>query len=153
MDDDLDFLESELKQLQPARTPPRLEQRIATELTRTPARSRTWWMTFAALPIAAAVAIAISLPHRNQITPTPKSTAASAQGTADAGDILKPVSAENVLYSAEEEGMVTLDDGTPARRERLRYVDTITFQNPRTHASLKWTVPRDEIRVIPVNYQ
>jgi hypothetical protein len=31
-------------------------------------------------------------------------------------------------------------------------VDTYTWKNPRTNASIKWTVPRDEIRVIPATY-
>ena len=41
------------------------------------------------------------------------------------------------------------DDGTPARRVRARYLDTYTWRNPATNASLKWSVPRDEIRVLP----
>ena len=48
---------------------------------------------------------------------------------------------------------VTLADGTPARRERIQFVDTITWRNPRTNASLTWTVPREEVRVVPVVWQ
>jgi hypothetical protein len=58
-----------------------------------------------------------------------------------------------VLYAAEDEGIVTLDDGRPARRERLHYVDTVTWRNPRTNASLTWSVPREEVRIVPVNFQ
>jgi hypothetical protein len=65
----------------------------------------------------------------------------------------KPVAAENVLVSARDEGLITLADGTPARRERLHYVDTITWQNPRTNASLRWSIPREEVRVIPIAFQ
>jgi hypothetical protein len=63
------------------------------------------------------------------------------------------VAAENVLISARDEGVITLADGTPARRERLQYVDTITWRNPRTRASIVWSVPREEVRVVPVSFQ
>ena len=66
---------------------------------------------------------------------------------------MKPIAAENVLVSARDEGLVTLADGTEARRERLHFVDTITWKNPRTHASLVWTVPREEVRVVPISFQ
>ena len=68
-------------------------------------------------------------------------------------DPLKPVAAENVLISATDEGLVTLEDGTRARRERLQYVDTITWKNARTNASLTWRVPREEVRVVPIAFQ
>jgi hypothetical protein len=67
--------------------------------------------------------------------------------------MFKPVAAENVLYAASDEGPVTLDDGTSARRERLSYIDTITWKNSRTNASVRWTVLREEIRVVPVKFQ
>jgi hypothetical protein len=48
---------------------------------------------------------------------------------------------------------VTLDDGTPARRARLKFVDSVTWRDPRSNASLTWTVPREEVRVMPVVFQ
>ena len=66
---------------------------------------------------------------------------------------LKPVAAENVLVSARDEGLVILEDGTSARRERLQFVDTITWKNPRTNSSLRWSVPREEVRIVPVVFQ
>ena len=58
-----------------------------------------------------------------------------------------------LLYAAQNDGLVTLSDGTPARRERLNYIDTITWKDPRTNASVRWSVPREEVRVVPVNFQ
>ena len=69
---------------------------------------------------------------------------------ATAADLYEPVSAENVLYDSRDEGLVTLDDGTTAHRVFQSYLDTYTWRNPHTNASLRWTVPRDEVRVIPV---
>jgi hypothetical protein len=37
---------------------------------------------------------------------------------------------------------------TLTRRVRARYLDTYTWKNPTTNASLRWSVPRDEIRLV-----
>jgi hypothetical protein len=152
MDDDFKQLEAELKRLRPAAASKILETRIARDLATAakPARrASVHWLWSAALPIAAALAIVALLPKSGTgVPPVVRSTHGQ-----DARATLKPVTAENVLYSAQDEGLVTLDDGTTARRERLNYVDTITWKNPRTNASLTWTVPREEVRVVPVNFQ
>lgn len=69
-----------------------------------------------------------------------------------ARDSYRPVKAANVLYDLQDEGPVLLEDNTPARRVRARYVDTYTWKNPATNASLKWSVPRDEVRVMPASF-
>jgi hypothetical protein len=70
----------------------------------------------------------------------------------DAVAAYEPVAAANVLYEVKDEGAVNLEGETAARQVRARFVDTYTWKNPRTNASLKWTVPRDEVRVIPASY-
>jgi hypothetical protein len=67
-------------------------------------------------------------------------------------DIYRPVKAANVLYALQDEGLVLLDGDTPARRVRARYVDTYTWKNPATNASFRWSVPRDEVRVLPTSF-
>jgi hypothetical protein len=152
MDDDLQQLEAELKRLRPAAPSRAVHARLARELaTAAPARaaaSLAWLWT--ARPAAAAIALLAALVMRRDIPPP---AFANSPAALDAGARLKPVAAENVLYAARDEGFVRLDDGTTARRERLNYVDTYTWKNPRTNASLKWSVPREEIRVVPVNFQ
>lgn len=155
MDDETESLEAELKALVPTAPSPALARRIAAELApvqRRPGQSAVSWVVFAALPIAAALAVLVSLSRHASINET-HSSAPLQSAKAPAPDVLKPVAAENVLYAATDEGVVTLDDGTTARRERLNYVDTIKWQNPRTHASLTWSIPREEVRVVPVRYQ
>ena len=66
-------------------------------------------------------------------------------------DRYHPVGAASVLYDMKEDGPVTSPNSAPARRLRYRYVDTYTWKNPATNASLKWSVPRDEVRVIPAS--
>ena len=147
MDDDLKQLEAELGRISPAAPSRALEARIAQDLeSSSPPRSRALsrsWLWPVALPLAAALAV-FALSRRSHPGPAP---------VAADSDTLKPVAAENVLVSTRDEGLVTLEDGTPARRERRQYIDTITWQNPRTNASLKWSLPREEVLVVPVVFQ
>ncbi|MBI2515785.1 MAG: hypothetical protein HYV95_02610 [Opitutae bacterium] len=78
------------------------------------------------------------------IRPEPSVAPASAQR-------YRPVGATNVLYDMKDEGPAYLADNTPARRMRYRYVDTYTWKTPASNASLKWSVPREEVRVIPAS--
>ncbi len=175
MDNELDHLEAELKGLQPAELSPELVARIERDLTQSPvhvpsevptrrALASMHWLWMAALPAAAAVALVAgrfsSKPPAQETTVaavepavTPAPALPAPASTTAVRTALKPVAAENLLVYAADEGLVTLDDGTPARRERLQYVDTITWKNPRTNASLTWRVPREEVRVVPVSFQ
>ncbi len=157
MDDDLQDFEAELKALQPAPPSRELEARLERELA-VPAKRRPLapirWIWSVALPAAAAIALMSTQGGRPPGFPGSAARAPghhSAQAAAETS--LKPVAAENVLVSTSDEGLVTLEDGTPARRERLQFVDTITWRNPRSHASLTWSVPREEVRVVPISFQ
>jgi hypothetical protein len=156
MDNDLNELEAELKRLQPARVPDRLVARIGRELaTSQPAQARgarVSWIWWSGLPAAAAVALLFThFFSTPAATPGPAAIGMKASMPA-ASAALKPVAAENLLLSARDEGLVTLDDGTTARRERLEFVDTVTWKNPATNASLTWQVPREEVRFVPVSF-
>lgn len=89
-------------------------------------------------------ALADAAPTSRDLTPAPGALAAT--------DTYRPVKAANVLYDLKDEGPVMLDDNTPGWRIRARYVDTYTWKNPATNASLKWSVPRDEVRVLPASF-
>lgn len=167
MDNEFSQLEAELKALRPVAPSRQVQARIARELERgagaarvTPS-ARAWWRWAAALPAAAAVLIMLvvfvrRVPPATRVENIAAAVApatAAVVGEADTEPAFKPISAENVLYAVADEGLVTLDDGTAARRERLSYVDTITWKNPRTNASVRWTMPREEVRVVPVKFQ
>ena len=144
MDDELKDLELELRRLRP-RIPSvelgrRIERALATTNTVSP-RQRGWpaWIV---LPAAASVVLAFAVAGR--LRPP---------GTGLASGDFKPVAAENLLLGERDEGYVTLADGTTARRVRQSYVDTITWKDPRTNASLIWSLPREEVRVVPVTFQ
>lgn len=152
MDNPLQELEAELKRLRPIAPSRSLTENIGRKLAARPRRNVWAWT---ALPLAAMVAGFVLLQER-PVAPTPTVAIAPpipAPAMAPASTPYKPVSAENLLYDQSDEGLVTLADGTPARRTRRSYVDTITWRNPNTQASLKWSVPRTEERVIPVSFQ
>jgi hypothetical protein len=172
MNDDFSDLEAELERMRPCAPSSELQARLAATLDQ-PATSsaspvgthrsafswRTWKWVLGSTAVAAAMLLALVITRLpDPVGPTAGQTAHPANGTV-AGpfpvtpaspDLYKPVSVENVLYDSHDEGLVTLDDGAAARRVFQRYLDTYTWRNPRTNASLRWTVPRDEVRVIPV---
>jgi hypothetical protein len=163
MDEELKNFECELRRLQPVAPSHELEARIARELDQAPAlsarrpRATVHWVWLATVPAAAAAAVLLSMFGSGTgvapVISTPHGRDARATAPTAVTDAFKPVAAENVLYAARDEGLVVLEDGTPARRERLQFVDTITWKNPRTNASLRWTVPREEVRVVPISFQ
>ncbi len=150
---------------------------IATAPRYTSATTLRSWKWFSwQMAAAASVALAVSLgvwrwqsagspapvaPEqvlaKNAITPAEDAAVPAAPPPASralaARDSYRPVKAANVLYDLQDEGPVLLEDNTPARRVRARYVDTYTWKNPATNASLKWSVPRDEVRVMPARFQ
>lgn len=149
MDDELKELEAELKQLRPLAPSPFLRARVEQAFAPPPRRT---WLAWIALPAAAAVAALLlvrSRPVENPAAPAPIPGPVVQASTMR----YKPVSADNVLYDERDEGLVTLADGSAARRYRTSYVDTITWRDPRTQASLRWSVPRTEERVVPVRFQ
>lgn len=165
MDDELRDLEKQLQELPPAPPSARLWERIRCDLE--PAvpvsgrahrrlvvlpRAKWWWV---ALPVAAAVAVLLLTPARHAPAETPPGITGPTPVRAEMAstNVFKPVAVEDVLYASADEGLVTLEDGTPARRERLHFVDTVTWRNPRTNASLTWSVPREEVHVVPVRFQ
>jgi hypothetical protein len=167
MHDDFQEFEAELKSLRPRAVSPKLMARLERELVsgipssgRSGYTTATTWRSWkwAVWPAAAAVAVALALAVLRPVPASapivgPVATSPATPAVTSPADFYKPVRADNVLYSTREEGGVTLADGTPARRVRSQYIDTITWKNPRTNASLSWSVPRDEVRIVPVSFQ
>ena len=178
MDDSFHELEAELKALRPQRPGLRLRENIQGELGTEPApvaRARyasatnlnSWkWLGWRTAGLATAVALVAVLamvtlkrPMAQTSTKVPPTAPLAATGPARQPeppmtaheDRYQPVAAANVLYDLKDEGQVYVDGDTPARRLRYRYLDTYTWKNPRGNASLKWSVPRDEIRVLPAS--
>ena len=169
MDNSLEELENELKTLQPRRAAPRWLSQVNCELAaELPASARprftsatnlnSWkWLSWrtagfaAALTLGATVALVSS--RQTQPAATPPVLAANNVPVQPAAvTVYQPVAATNVLYDLKDEGEVKVDGAIPSRQVRARYVDTYTWKNPRNNASIKWTVPRDEVRVVPASF-
>ena len=171
MDESFPELEAELKSFQ-LRTPsPHLLDRLTAELPpaaeatpRTRPRYTTstnlssWkWHGWRAVGLAATVVVmaAAGLMTFKRM-PSPPAEIPSAQlatttrapSSTALRDDYQPVAATNVLYDLKDEGLVKAEDNSDARRVRYRYLDTYTWKNPKSNASLKWSVPRDEIRLV-----
>lgn len=166
MDESLQELEAELKSLQPRRPSAQWSARIGHELAVIPVRTHytsatnlsSWkWFGWRTAVTAAAVALVTTLgvlnfkPAQPVAAPTPP-VVANPNPAPASRDRYPPVAATNVLYDLKDEGPVRLDGDTSARRLRYRYLDTYTLKNPKGNASLKWSVPRDEIRVLPTSF-
>jgi len=151
MDEEILELEQELARLRPRAVSMRLvgavEKRMKTARTERVSR-KLWWL---ALPVAAAVgAVLLGLENRSV---SPRQSLASPATAPKISPAFNLVSAETILVNSRDEGLVTLADGTTARRLRETYLATLVWKNPRTAASFKWTVPRQEFRVQPVYLQ
>ena len=168
MDESLQELEDELKRLRPARPSPALMARLEVEMARevSPGDSRSPIQPAAAptgrrwaWSLAAAAVIMVALVLRQMEPPATRTPdggsagdTAPANPAAVAGSGYHPVDASSVYYGATPESGVYLRNQTPVQEVRYRYIDTYTWKNPVTHASMQWSVPRDEIRVIPAVY-
>jgi hypothetical protein len=169
MDDTLQNLENELKRL-PARKPSaRFMESLQRELgpienavaavraARTPARFRWRRTSWALLAAAAAIAILVVVQLNKTAAPVAIASEAiqasnqTAVAPAESVSRYEPVQASSVLYDLHEEGVTTLPDQSEGRQLRYRYVDTYTWKNSATNASLRWSVPRDEVRLVRAN--
>jgi len=175
MDESLQQLEDELKSLRLRSPSPQLVDRLTSELAAeteelaapvrrytTAADFRSWpWLGWRAAGAAAALGLGAGLVwvvfKAPPAAPEPPARLAVADSVpvnpapAMERDQFRPVAATNVLYDLKDEGLVNVDGDTPVRRLRYRYMDTYTWKNPRNNSSLKWSVPRDEIRVLPAS--
>jgi len=173
MDESLQELENELRRLTPRRLSPKLNASLERELGGEPRLElseagvprrhatvtmlRSWkWAGWSLVGAAAIAAIAMTVQLAR--SPLPSSDDASQLvsrppavapvTTEPRPDRYEPVRAESVLYALKEDGAAKLADNTEGRQVRYRYVDTYTWRNPKTNASVRWSVPRDEVRLV-----
>ncbi len=164
MDNHLDELENELGRLTPRRLSSGLLDRLEQDLGPVPpvpaarryvsaTSQRSWkWAGWSLAGAATAAALLLALQANrepavaNPATPAPR--VATAVPAAPQANRYEPVKATSVLYELKEDGAATLPDRTEGRQVRYRYVDTYTWRNPATNASLRWSVPRDEVRLV-----
>jgi hypothetical protein len=64
--------------------------------------------------------------------------------------VYKPVATRSLLVASDVGRLVALPEGGEVRAFRDIYVDTIIWRDTAGNASLRWSLPREEIRVVPV---
>jgi hypothetical protein len=164
MDETLQELENELKRLTPRRPSGALMRAVGNELgasvSAAPVRQdrpvpvlRLWQWDAWSIAAAAAIAfVAVFQLTRRASAPQPVPEVAKVSTPSDSTprtlNRYEPVQATSVLYDLKEDGAAVLTDQSEGRQVRYRYVDTYTWKNPNTNASLRWSVPRDEVRLI-----
>lgn len=173
MDESLQELENELKRLTPCRPSSALLATLKRELGpatpvaparrySTATRLGSWkWATWSLA--AAALLAVVLLVHSNRPAPAvPAESSPAPEVVATAPTVepsrpeaeanrYEPVRASSVLYAMQEGTPTTLPDRSEGREVRYRYVDTYTWKNPATNASVRWSVPRDEVRLVRAN--
>jgi hypothetical protein len=172
MDDTLQELENELKRLSPRGPSVALHAALERDLGTEPLPAarpyasatslRSWkWASWSLAGVAALAAFAfvvqsarqpsaVPLPQSpvSRVATAPAPEEALSQAVAEVSNRYQPVHATSVLYDLHEGDATTLPDRTEGREVRYRYVDTYTWKNPTTNASLRWSVPRDEVRLV-----
>jgi hypothetical protein len=160
MDESLQELENELKRLSPRALPADLMQRLERELEPVPVAPRryttatslrSWkWAGWAVAGAAALAAVAFGIFRQSAVAPITSVPVqiATTPAPVPVTNRYEPVRASSVLYEMKDDGAAVLPDSSQGRQVRYRYVDTYTWKNPATKASLKWSVPRDEVRLV-----
>ncbi len=174
MDETLQELVNELKRLTPRRPSgallASLERELGPAVPVAPTRRYSsatnlgsWkWAPWALAGAAAVIALALFM-RSSRVAPVPPveqspvsemaATTPTPEPAGSAPDVnrYEPVRASSVLYDLQEGAPTTLPDRTEGREVRYRYVDTYTWKNPATNASVRWSVPRDEVRLVRAN--
>ncbi len=136
MDDELKQLEDELRRYRPMAVPPSLLERIEHDLK--PRRRPFLLWT----PVPGIIALALGafiVFHAPAGAPAPLR--------------LRAVSADSVVLQSTDDGYFTLSDGSVVQRTRSTSIDTVLWTDPSAHASLTWTVPREDVTVVPLSVQ
>jgi hypothetical protein len=138
---DLKDLEAELSALRPSPLPSAMRTRVAIAF-QAPQKTKglSWRLGWPALGAMAAVALIAAVSMH--------SPRKQAQAPAE----FEPVSAEEVVTAVRDDGDVVLGDGTPARQLDTSVVQTVVWKDPASNATLSWSAPREEIRIVPVSY-
>jgi hypothetical protein len=154
MSDNFDALEQELRALRPAAPSDELVRSIDRVMGESAAgageqvtprrrvRAAGWgawaWGNWA---VAGALALVVVTVSRDG--PAVPDHAAGAG--VESGPDYRPVEAARYVVEVVDEGVVTLEDGTPVRRVRESFVDSLTWRDEATKATLVVNLPGEDV--------
>lgn len=152
-------LESELRQIKPAKMDASLVERIEFAASKpndiATITRPTWTWQFWLVPGTAIAAVTLTLilnPSQTDPAPTPQTPMAAtapAKPSDDEPIELFPVRHNNMV--THNEGIIHLTDNQPFRRIRMQMVDSFTWEDPDGPTRVHYTVPREEHLLIPVD--
>ncbi len=169
MNDDFTNLESELRALRPRQSGARMEEQISAILDQSAPRllHAPWWEWFGFnRPLAAvgwglvsptltvALVIAATRFAQTSHSPAPLPTAEDhpilQRDMMARTTVAENAKATNVVYQAQDEGIV-LDAGRePVHRLRYRSADFLRWRNPNSGAQWEISYPREDVLLVPV---
>jgi hypothetical protein len=133
-DHELAEFESALRLLRPAPLSAEFQRRLAGAIETRPRAARYFWALLGAAALGV-LAVGVGLARSRRVAQ------------------FEPVFTLNLLTSATDEGDVTLGDGTPARQIRASYVQTTKWKDAGSKATVTWTVPSEELQIVPLSYE
>jgi hypothetical protein len=136
-----DPLDNELRQLVPAPLPARVQRRL-DEIGAAPPWFVVRWPVWA----TALVTVVVMVGLRSWTVPP----VLPAKVARELAALDCPPRVLRVLCSEREEGLVLINQTTPYRQVRRRYVELYTWDHCRTGTRLDYSVPAEEVVLTPV---
>ena len=150
-------IESELRQIKPAKMDEVLLERISHAATDSSPvhqtsswRSNRWlWLIPFTATAAIVLALVLSSPQTNKTTNPPDKIASK---TAQEEPIeLFPILKNNQIVEAVNEGIIQIDGRRPYRSVRMQVIDSYEWAQPNGATRVQYQVPREERFLVPVD--
>jgi len=149
-------LESELRQIRPAKMDEALLERISHTAANSSShpqtstlRSHRWlWL----IPITATAVIVLALtlsPQKPDDQPDKTAAKSSNKPTKEETIELFPVSRNNQIVEAINEGIIHIEGRQPYRSVRMQVVDSYQWAQPNGVTRVQYQVPREERLLVP----
>lgn len=160
MKEHLDNLESELKELVPAQPSESIWQKIGDQMAEMtfPASSGNahprpilahWgWL----IPLSAAAIFVFIMARKPKVEEGVSEPVPAAQripgNFVSESTRYRPIRTDHYLYDAKDEGLYFLNDKTPARKMRYKFLDIYTLENAEAGSSIEFRIPREEVILV-----
>ena len=150
-------IESELRQIKPAKMDEALLERISHAATDSSPVHQTsswssnrwlWLIPFTAMA-AIVLALVLSSPQTNK-TPNPSDKIAAKTAQEEPIELF-PIRKNNQVVDAVNEGIIQIDGRRPYRSVRLQVIDSYEWAQPNGATRVQYQVPREERFLVPAD--
>ncbi len=160
MKEHLDNLENELKELVPAQPSESIWQKIGDQMAEgtfpassgnahpSPILAHWGWL----IPLSAAAIFVFIMARKPKVEDSATEPVAAVQSVlrnfVRESTRYRPIRTDHYLYDAKDEGIYILNDKTPARKMRYKFLDTYTLENAEADSSIELRIPREEVILV-----